>query len=98
MRQEEKALKRQLQGKSKRHRFEGLRRSERNEAKLFLLAGVPVLAVALFTPNWADANAWEKLFMVAALAWATTVLLIGCFYIFRSLTRLSKRDENERRN
>lgn len=93
--EENTALTRQLRGKSAKERFNGLNRSERNEAKLLLLAMAPSVAVLPWVPKWSDASDWQKLLMAAAMLWAVGVVFVGGFYIIRSLMRLSRSQKGE---
>ena len=90
LREEDAALTRQFRGKTVNSRFNGLRRSERNEAKLFLIAMAPVLLVSLVSPKWADASFAQKVAMATADVWMVGVLGVGTFFIFRALIRISK--------
>ncbi len=93
--EEEQALKRQLKGKTARTRFDGLDRSERNEASLFLLALAPALAVSFLTPRWSESTFWEKALTIAAVAWAVAILGVGGALILRTMVRLSAKTKSE---
>lgn len=85
------ALTRQLRGRTVDERFDGLNRSERNEAKLFLVAMLPFLAAVLWVPKWSEASFWHKSLTILATIWGVSVFLVGCLHIFRCLMRISVR-------
>jgi len=87
---EQTALKQLVTGASANQRFRGLRRSERNEAKLSLFAMLPVLLVAPFVSKWSDASLIERAFIMLTGAWMLAVLVAGGFFICRSLIRVSR--------
>ncbi|WP_145923500.1 hypothetical protein [Sphingopyxis macrogoltabida] len=84
---EESALSHQFHGKSADDRFRGLRRSERNEAKLFILAFAPAILTTPFIGKWSDASFLGKSIMVASGLWMIGVLLVGGYLLFRSIYR-----------
>ena len=84
------ALRQQFYGKSVNARFSGLWRSERNEAKLFLVAAAPIVPVLMIVPKWSAASTLEQAAMVLTGIWFVVVLLIGFFLIIRSIVRVSR--------
>ena len=85
---EETSLNQQFRGKTIANRFRGLRRSERNEARLFLVAMVPLFVPALLgIPKWSDASALGRSIMGMAALWAVVVLGCGGIVLFRILRR-----------
>jgi hypothetical protein len=87
---EEKFLRRQFHGKSVGVRFDGLRRSERNEAKVFLLAGAPLLLIGPFIGKWSDASLSGRIALALLGVWSVAVLVVGGFLFFRALIRASR--------
>jgi hypothetical protein len=90
---EESSLRKQFHGKTMGARLHGLRRAERNEAKLFLVAITPVLITSLFVPKWSNASDPQRLAMVVSGTWSVGILLIGSFVFFRSLIRASRKQD-----
>lgn len=88
---EEAALRRLFHGKTANNRFHGLRRSKRNEAKLFLLAFTPAILTVPFTGKWADASSAGKTIMVVTGLWMICVLAVGGYLLFRSIYRTSRK-------
>lgn len=88
---EEAALRRLFHGKSANVRFRGLRRSERNEAKLFLLALTPAILTVPFTGKWSNASLIGRTIMVVTGLWLICVFVIGGYLLFRSLYRTSRK-------
>ena len=89
--QEEAALRRQFHGKTMNDRFRGLRRSERNEAKLFLLALTPVILTGPFIGKWSDASLIGKSVMAITGLWMVGVLVVGGYFLFRSILSASRK-------
>lgn len=87
---EERFLRRLFHGKTVGARFDGLGRSKRNEAKLFLLAAVPMVLIGPFIGKWSDASLIGKTILVLLAIWSGTVLVVGGFLLFRALTRASR--------
>lgn len=94
IRREEEALRRLFHGKSADVRLEGMRRSERNEAKIFLLAMTPVVVVGPFVGKWSSASTFGKIMLALLAAWLLAVLLLGGFLMFRSIVRAADRHAN----
>lgn len=88
---EERFLRRQFHGKSVRLRFDGLRRSKRNEAKLFLFAMAPTILIGPFIGRWSDASVLGKTVWALLAMWLVAVLLVGGFLLFRAVIRASRR-------
>jgi len=72
-------------------RFRGLRRSERNEAKLFLLAFAPAALIGPFIGKWSDASLFGKVILAATGLWMIGVVAGGGFLLFRSIYRASRK-------
>ena len=72
-------------------RFRGLRRSERNEAKLFLLALGPAILTGPFIGKWSDATMWGKSIMLITGLWMVGVFIVGGFFLFRALARAPRK-------
>lgn len=87
---EERFLRRQFHGKTVSARFDGLGRSKRNEAKLFLLAAVPMVLIGPFIGKWSDASLLGKTILVLLAIWFGVVLVAGSVLLFRALTRASR--------
>ncbi len=87
---EDKFLTRQFHGKTMSERFGGLRRSRRNEAKLFLLAMAPTFIIGPFIGKWSDATLPGKITLVLLAGWFVVVTAVGGFIIFRALLRSSR--------
>lgn len=87
---EERFLRRLLYGKTVGVRFDGLRRSKRNEAKYFLLAVAPMALIGPFVGKWSDASAFGKATLALLAAWLVMVLVIGGFLLLRSVARASR--------
>jgi len=90
-RREEVALRHQFRGETTEARFRGIWRSERNEAKLFLLALIPVIATGPFIGKWSDASFLGKTIMSLAGLWMVIVLVAGGFLFFVALFRASRK-------
>lgn len=84
---EDAANRKQFCGKTINTRFQGLRQSERNQAKLMLVAMVPVLAMAPFVSKWSDASLIERGIMLVTGTWAVVVMGGGTFVAIRSIYR-----------
>lgn len=87
---EEKFLRRQFHGKTPGARFDGLRRSERNEAKFFLLAMGPAALIGPFIGKWSDATLFGKIVLALLAGWFVAVVAVGGFLLFRALIRSSR--------
>lgn len=87
---EERFLRRQFHGKTVGVRFDGLRRSERNEAKVFLLAMAPMILIGPFVGKWSDASLLGKTVLALLAIWFVTVLVAGGFLLFRALVQASR--------
>lgn len=87
---EERFLRRQFHGKTMGERFDGLRRSERNEAKLFLLAMAPTVLIAPFIGKWSDATPIGKVILALLGGWFVAVVAVGGFILFRALIHSSR--------
>lgn len=85
--QEEAALRRQFHGKTMNDRFRGLRKSERNEAKVFLLAFTPAILTGPFIGKWSDASLPGKSILVIIGLWMVSVLVVGGYFLLRSILR-----------
>lgn len=85
--QEEAALRRQFYGKTMNDRFRGLRKSERNEAKIFLLALTPAILIGPFIGKWSDASLLGKSILAIISLWMVGVLVVGGYFLFRSILR-----------
>lgn len=84
---EDAANRKQFRGKTINTRFQGLRQSERNQAKLMLVAAVLVLAVAPFVSKWSEASLIERGVMLVTGTWAVVVMGGGTFLAIRSICR-----------
>jgi hypothetical protein len=84
---EDAANRKQFRGKTINTRFQGLRQSERNQAKLMLVAMVPVLAMAPFVPKWSDVSVIERVLLIASGMWAVAIMCGGTFLAIRSIYR-----------
>lgn len=89
--QEEAALRRLFHSKTMSGRFRGLRKSKRNEAKLFLVAITPAILVGPFIGKWSDASLLGKSILVIISLWMVCVLVVGGYFLFRSLVRASRK-------
>lgn len=87
---EERFLRRQFHGRTVGVRFDGLRRSERNEAKYFLLAMAPMVLIGSFIGKWSDASLFGKTVLGLLAVWFVAVLVAGGFLLFRALIRASR--------
>lgn len=87
---EERLLRRQFHGKTVGVRFDGLRRSARNEAKYFLIALAPMALIGPFIGKWSDASPFGKTILALLAAWFVVVLVAGGFLLFRALVRASR--------
>lgn len=87
---EEKFLRRQFYGKTMSARFDGLRRSERNEAKFFLLAMAPAALIGPFIGKWSDATLIGKIVLALLAGWSVAVVAVGGFLLVRALMRSSR--------
>jgi hypothetical protein len=85
--EEQKASRQQFDGKTTSTRFEGLNRSRRNQAKLLLLAALPVLAVGSLVPKWSDASVFERALMALSGSWAFVVMVGGLYFAMRATLR-----------
>ena len=94
VKREEEALSDQFYGKTVSERFRGLRRSERNEAKLFLLAITPTILIGPFIGKWSEASFVGKLILAVTGIWMIGVILIGGYMLFRSVYRASRNRSN----
>ncbi len=92
---EERASRRQFHGKTFSDRFDGLRRSRRNEAKLFLLAMAPVVGIGPFIGKWSDASLFGKALLALLSIWFVAVVVGGGFFFFRSVVRASRGHSKE---
>jgi hypothetical protein len=90
-RREEVAIRQLFHGDAASDRFRGLRRSERNEAKLFLLAMAPVILTGPFIGKWSDASFLGKSIMVATGLWMIGIIVGGGFLLFRAISRASRK-------
>ena len=88
---EEIALRHLFHGKTMNDRFRGLHRSERNEAKFFLLALIPAMLTGPFIGKWSDASVLGKSIMVVTGLWMIGVFIVGGFLLFRALFRASQK-------
>jgi len=88
---EEAALRHQFHGKTINDRFRGLRNSERNEGKVFLLALTPAILTGPFIGKWSDASLVGKSIMAITGIWMVGVLIVGGYFLFRSLLRASRK-------
>ncbi|WP_298284814.1 hypothetical protein [Novosphingobium sp.] len=93
-RREELAVRQQFYGKTIRERFRGLRRSERNEAKLFLIAMLPTLLTMPFIGKWSDASLAGKCIMMITGLWMLGILIFGGYLLLRSIYRSSHQRED----
>ncbi len=84
---EDAANRKQFRGKTINTRFQGLWQSERNQAKLMLVAMVPVLVMAPFVSKWSDASLIERGVMLITGVWAVVVMGGGTFLAIRSIYR-----------
>ncbi|WP_325229824.1 hypothetical protein [Sphingobium sp.] len=89
--QEEAALRHQFHGKTINDRFRGLRKSERNEAKIFLLAFAPAILTGPFIGKWSDASFAGKAIMAMTGLWMVGVLVVGGYFLFRSILRAQRK-------
>lgn len=83
------ALRQISKGETSRDRFRGLRRSERNEAKLLLLAMLPVLLTAPFLEKWSDETLLGRSVMIACGLWMVGILVVGGIILLRAAFRAS---------
>jgi hypothetical protein len=90
-RREEVALRHQFYGKTMVERFRALRRSERNEAKLFLLAFAPAALIGPFIGKWSDASLLGKMILAATGIWTIGVIIGGGFFLCRAIYRASRK-------
>jgi hypothetical protein len=91
---EEVALRHLFHGKTAKNRFRGLRQSERNEAKLFLLGLAPAIFTGPFVGKWSDASLAGKSIMVVTGLWMIGVFVVGGYLFFRSLFRTSRKQSD----
>jgi len=87
---EETSLRHQFHGKSVGDRFRGLRRSERNEVKLFILAALPACLIGPFIGKWSDASTGGKVILAATALWMLGVIFVGGYLLFRAIFRASR--------
>ena len=87
MRSEDAANARQFRGKTSFTRLRGYRTSERNQAKVMLVALVPALAIGPLLPKWSNASTTEKLVLSGVALWAAVVLIFGTVLAIRSIAR-----------
>ena len=87
---EQRFLGRQFHSKTLGVRFDGLRRSKRNEAKLFLLAMAPMVFIGPFIGRWSDASRIGKTILTLLAIWFGAVLVVGSLLLFRALARASR--------
>lgn len=88
---EDAANRKQFRGNTTNARLQGLRQSERNQAKLMLVGMVPVLATAPFVSKWSDASLIERVVMLVTGTWAVVVMGGGTFLAIRSIYRGAKK-------
>jgi len=71
-------------------RFDGLRRSKRNEAKLFLVALGPALLTGPLIGKWSDASLLGKSILLLAGLWMIGAFIIGGFLLVQAISRASR--------
>jgi hypothetical protein len=74
-----------------RDRFRGLRRSERNEAKLLVLAAMPAILIGPFIGKWSDTSIVGKAILAATALWMLSIILVGGYFLFRAIVRASRK-------
>lgn len=87
---EEGALRQLSNGGTSRERFRGLRRSDRNEAKMLLLAMLPVFLTAPFLQKWSEETIFGRLVMIACGLWMVGVMVAGITIVLRAAIRASR--------
>ncbi|QBX36549.1 hypothetical protein E4M02_12910 [Brevundimonas sp. S30B] len=93
---EERASRRQFYGKTFSDRFDGWRRSRRNEAKVLLLAMAPMAAIGPFIGQWSDASLFGKALLALLSLWFLAVAIGGGFIFFRANVRASRDHSKEK--
>jgi hypothetical protein len=88
---EEAALRAQFHGKAPARRLLGLQRSERNKARLFLLALLPLGIVGPVVGKWSEASSLGKAIMALGLVWAVSVIGLGSFLFLRAIVRAARK-------
>jgi hypothetical protein len=78
-------------GKTLGERFRGLRRSERNEAKLLLLAMFPSLVTMPFLEKWSDETIVGRSVIIVTGLWMLGMLAVGVFLRVRVTGAAHKR-------
>ena len=91
LKREDAALRNLFHGKTVNDRFRGLRRSKRNEAKVFLLGMAPALLTGPFIGKWSDASLAGKTILAATGLWMIGVFVVGGYLVFRSIYRTSRK-------
>lgn len=85
--QQESALHQMSQSKNRGQRLAGFRKSERVDAKLFLLAIVPFLPLAVSDQiEWERATLWQVWFWIS-VAWAVAIVGFGFVSYWRAMRR-----------
>ena len=91
-RQQETALWQMTERKTARHRVAGFAKSERIDAKLFLLALVPFLPLIVSDEvGWTRGVIWHGWFWLSA-SWAAVIVGIGFASYWRAFRRSLDRD------
>jgi hypothetical protein len=88
----EKSIQQLAYGKTMTERFHGLRRGLTNEARLLLVAMVPILVWLPFSTKSSDASQAEKILVLILGIWFVVVVSFGLCNMVRSAARVIRKN------